>query len=51
MKDWQAAIAGFAILFLIGETSAAPLAVAIAWGIPLLYFTRNGLKGASLAQT
>lgn len=37
VKDWQAAIGVTVLLFLAGETEAAPLAMAIAWGAALGY--------------
>lgn len=50
-KDWQAAIAAYAVLFLAAETAAAPLAVVIAWGIPLVYFTRTLMPAGGLTQS
>lgn len=37
LQEWQAILGAYGICLLIAETSAAPLAVTMAWGIAITY--------------
>lgn len=50
VKDWQAALLGYGILMLMGETELGSLAVIFAWGIALTEILSVATSGTSPIQ-